>query len=378
MKIEQRQWSAAAHWGAATPATVPGAQLVMVFGGGARLADPAVLDPIAERYPGAVLFGCSTAGEIAGVVVSDDTVVATALQFDATDVRMATTPVAGEDDSFAAGRRLGEALAAEGLSHVFVLSDGLQVNGSQLAEGLAGTVADDVVVTGGLAGDGTNFARTYVVAGRAAVSGLVAAVGLYGSRLRVGCASLGGWDSFGPERLITRSRGNVLFELDGQSALGLYKRYLGDHAKDLPSSGLLFPLALRQPGFDEPIVRTILSVDEADQSLTFAGDVPEGAHARLMKANFDRLIDGATGAASLCRDAVRGGSAEFALLISCVGRKLVLKQRTEEEVEAVRDVLGPQATLAGFYSYGELSPFTPTGQCRLHNQTMTITTLAEA
>ena len=70
--------------------------------------------------------------------------------------------------------------------------------------------------------------------------------------------------------------------------------------------------------------------------------------------------------------------AEFALLISCVGRKLVLKQRTEEEVEAVRDVIGPQAAMAGFYSYGELSPFTPGGQCRLHNQTMTITTLSEA
>ncbi len=294
MRIEQRQWSAAGQWGVTGAAAMPGAQLVMVFGGGARLVEAGVLDQLAARYPGAVLFGCSTAGEIAGTTVSDDTVVATALQFEDTDVRLSTAPVAGEHDSRLAGQRLGLALADERLTHVFVLSDGLAVNGSQLAEGMAGAVSAQVAITGGLAGDGTDFARTFVVAGREARSGMVAAVGLYGSRLRVGCASLGGWDSFGPERLVTRSRGSVLFELDGQSALGLYKRYLGEHARELPASGLLFPLAVRQPGFDEPIVRTILSVDEAEQSLTFAGDVPEGAHARLMKANFDRLIDGAT------------------------------------------------------------------------------------
>jgi hypothetical protein len=305
-------------------------------------------------------------------------VVATALEFERTDVRLAVTPVAGEQDSLAAGERLGLALTGAGLAHAFVLSDGLAVNGSRLAEGMARAAGPNVVITGGLAGDGTRFARTFVVDGREAKSGIVAAVGLYGSRLRVGCASLGGWDSFGPERLVTRSRGNVLYELDGQSALALYKRYLGEHARELPASGLLFPLAVRQLGFDEPIVRTILSVDEAEQSLTFAGDLPEGSHARLMKANFDRLIDGATDAAVACRAAVTDARAEFALLISCVGRRLVLKQRTEEEVEAVRDVIGPQATMAGFYSYGELSPFTLSGQCRLHNQTMTITTLSEA
>ncbi len=377
MKVEQLHWSAATHWGVPGPTSVPAAQLVMVFGAGSRLADASTLVPLAARYPAAVLFGCSTAGEIADTEVHDDTVVATALEFSSTAVRLATTPLSGEADSRAAGQRVGRALAADGLRHVFVLSDGLSVNGSQLAEGVAEAVGPQVVVTGGLAADGADFNRTLVVAGPDVRSGLVAAVGLYGTHVQVSCASLGGWDSFGPERIVTRSSGNVLFELDGQSALGLYKRYLGDHARELPASGLLFPLAVRHPDSDEPIVRTILSVDEADQSLTFAGDIPEGARARLMKANFDRLIDGATDAATVCRRSITDQPAEFALLISCVGRKLVLKQRVEEEVEAVREVLGPGAALAGFYSYGELSPFTPSGQCRLHNQTMTITTVSE-
>ncbi len=205
----------------------------------------------------------------------------------------------------------------------------------------------------------------------------IAAVGLYGDRLRVGYASLGGWDPFGPERLITRSRGNVLYELDGRSALELYKTYLGPHARELPASGLLFPLSLRSESSLTPVVRTILSVNEEESSMTFAGDLPMGHYARLMRANFDRLIDGAVGAARTSYEAVGASSPDLALLVSCVGRKLVLGQRIEEEVEGVRDVLGDGTVLAGFYSYGEISPFTPTARCELHNQTMTITSLAE-
>ncbi len=376
MNVSQQQWTRDAGWSAGDGAASPAADLVLVFGEGRALTDPAVLAPLRARYAEAIVFGCSTAGEIAGTSVREETVVATALDFAGTRVHLAATNIEGEGDSFLAGRRLAQDLAAPGLTHVFVLSDGLCVNGSQLAAGLAAGVGPDVIVTGGLAGDGTAFARTWVVAGPEVSSGIAAAVGLYGTRLRVGCASLGGWDPFGPERTVTRARGNVLYELDGQSALGLYTKYLGVHAAALPASALLFPLAIRVPGQD-PVVRTVLSVDEAQQSMTFAGDIAEGAQARLMKANFDRLIDGATGAARICQTATHDATAEFALLISCVGRKLVLKQRTEEEVEAVRQVIGPQATLTGFYSYGEISPFTPGAACRLHNQTMTITTVSE-
>jgi hypothetical protein len=232
-----------------------------------------------------------------------------------------------------------------------------------------------MTITGGLAGDGARFEKTLVVLDGAPEERRVAAIGFYGSRLKVGFASLGGWDPFGPERLITRSKGNVLYELDGQSALKLYKSYLGKHAHGLPASGLLYPLSLRPEPDGSAVVRTILSVDDKEQSLTFAGDVPQGRYARLMKANFDRLVDGASGAARCCHNAA--GSADLAILISCVGRKLVLRQRIEEEVEGVRDVLGAKTVLAGFYSYGEISPFASGAKCELHNQTMTITALSE-
>jgi hypothetical protein len=233
-----------------------------------------------------------------------------------------------------------------------------------------------VTVTGGLWGDGSRFQKTLVVWGGVSESRSIAILGFYGDRLSIGYGSLGGWDPFGPDRLITRSSGNVLYELDGRSALSLYKAYLGEHAAGLPATGLLFPLSLRMTNGATGVVRTILSVDEEAQSMTFAGDVPEGVYARLMKANFDRLIDGATGAARTCYESVTSAP-DLAILISCVGRKLVLGQRIEEEVEAVREVLGARTLLAGFYSYGEISPFTPSAKSVLHNQTMTITTFTE-
>lgn len=375
MRVSQELLDASGLW-QVYGAPVEDAGLVLFFGGRARLEDPAIFHQMRQRHPAAILMGCSTAGEICGTHVTDDTVVATAVHFEHTRLQLVSTTVSDAGDSRDAGRRLANALPADGLVHVFVLSDGLRVNGTELVAGLHAGLPAGVVSTGGLSGDGARFGRTLVSANAPPMEGCIAALGLYGERLRVGFGSLGGWDPFGPERLITRSRGNVLYELDGESALALYKRYLGEHAAGLPATGLLFPLTLRAAEHDQPVVRTILGVSEADQSLTFAGDMPEGAHARLMKANFERLIDGAIGAAKISQS-LAGTPPQLAILISCVGRKLVLKQRIEEEVEGVRDVLGADAALAGFYSYGEISPHTPSAKCELHNQTMTITTLSE-
>ena len=380
MKTEQMHWQAGSGWRPSSPGRGSiDPQLVLVFGSPTLLQDRARLDELERAYPAATVFGCSTAGEICDTRVADDSLVVTAVHFDHTRVEAAELTIDGPEHSLEVGRMLAQKISHDGLRHAFVLSDGLGINGSELVRGLRSSLPEAATVTGGLSGDGARFQRTLVMWNGQSRSGVVGILGFYGSRLRVGYGSLGGWDPFGPERLITKSEGNVLYELDGRSALGLYKTYLGEHAAGLPATGLLFPLSLRVAEGDTPVVRTILSVDESRQSMTFAGDVPQGSYARLMKANFDRLVDGATGAARISSDALgRSVPAELAVLISCVGRKLVLQQRIEEEVEAVRDVLGSKPILTGFYSYGEISPFTPSARCELHNQTMTITTFAEA
>jgi hypothetical protein len=355
-----------------------GANLVLAFGARHQLERSDVLRDLKDRYPGATVVGCSTAGEISGTNVLDGSVVCTAIQFENTTVSSAQVFVKAPEDSREAGRRLARSIDHRGLVHAFVLSDGLNVNGSELVKGLTEALPSNVTVTGGLSGDDDRFEKTIVIWNDEALTSNVAIVGFYGESLRVGYGSLGGWDPFGPERIITRSQGNVLYELDSTSALALYKNYLGDQAAGLPATGLLFPLALRENDESKTgVVRTILAVNDAEQSMTFAGDMPEGGRARLMKANFDRLIDGAAGAARTSCQALGGTNPDLAILISCVGRKMVLKQRVEEEVEGVRDIVGAGTVLTGFYSYGEISPFTPSARCELHNQTMTVTTLTE-
>ncbi len=369
-------WTDANGWQTAGPAGATRAQLVLYFGQAALLEDPAgPLRDLRLRYPHARLAGCSTSGEILGGAVRDGSVAALAIEFRHSSVRTEAVAVAGSADSFAAAAELGRRLAGPDLRHVFLLSDGLAVNGTALTEGIRAALPG-VSVTGGLAGDGPHFRRTVVGLDGDVGPHRVVAVGFYGARLRVSAGSAGGWDPFGPHRLITKSEGNVLFELDGQPALPLYKRYLGERAAGLPATGLLFPLSLLADREAEcGLVRTILAVDEARQSLTFAGDLPQGRYVRLMRAGGDALIDGAGQAAERLQGSATRSS--FALLVSCVGRKLILGQRIDEEVEAVRLAVGNDTPAVGFYPFGEIGPRGDLARCELHNQTMTVTVFAE-
>jgi hypothetical protein len=320
------------------------------------------------------MIGCSTSGEILGSVISDASITVAVLRFERTRLKkvMASSSI---DGSFMSGKSIAQDLLAPDLRGIFLLSDGLNVNGSELVRGLREHLPSQVLVTGGLAGDGSRFEQTWVLDQGQPQSNLITAVGFYGEHIQIHHGSKGGWDIFGIERKVTKSRANVLYEIDGKPALELYKTYLGDLAKELPASALLFPLSLRSKTSDqERLVRTVLSVNEADQSMTFAGDIPEGHLVQLMKANPERLIDGAAISARQAKPDTAHTMLNIA--ISCVGRRLVLKQRTEEELEAILEVFPPHTPQIGFYSYGEIAPL-GIGQCDLHNQTMTLTTIYE-
>ena len=378
MNTAQYRWSQGDGWRPALSTNEADWQgIVFAFGARQLIQEGELVGELRNHFKGAPVIGCSTSGEIVGDEVVDDSLVATAVGFDHTRIQTACATIAEAKSSYAVGVELARQLNDASLRHVFVVSDGLNVNGSDLARGLASGVSEGVSITGGLSGDGANFKETWVVDTEAAGPHRIAAVGLYGDRLRVGYASMGGWQPFGPLRNITRAEGNVLYELDGRSALDLYKTYLGDHADQLPGSALLFPIVVTEAQGGEGVVRTVLSVDEQEKSMTFAGDIPQGGTAQLMKTNVDDLVDGATDAAQGSLAGLGEKSPDLALLVSCVGRKLVMKQRIEEEVEAIREVFGAGTTIAGFYSYGELCPFSQGEECRLHNQTMTITAFAE-
>jgi hypothetical protein len=309
----------------------------------------------------------------------EDSLTATVVKMDSTQITGACVQINDFPNVFEVGEHLAKSLDHSGLVHTFVLADGIEVNGSDLVRGIMKHLPEGVTVTGGLAGDGVEFKETCIVYDGKPMHNAAAIIGFYGARLSVSYASVGGWDPFGPDRLITKSEGNILYELDGRSALDLYKKYVGEIPGGLKSVSFFFPLGMRVKGNDERrVVRAFMSFDEENQAMYFAGDVPVGSYARLMKANINHLINGAVDAATISRDALRPENADLAVIVNCVARKMVLKQRSEEEIEAVRDVYGPTTVMTGFYSYGEIAPFMPGVDAELHNQSITITTFRES
>lgn len=353
-----------------TPAT-----LVLVFASPRYANEAAFFDDLHARFPRGVVMGCSTAGEIDDDRVYEDTAVVTVLRFARTELRVAERPIEAAGESEAVGREVARALAGPSLRALFVLSDGKRVNGSALVAGINAVVSREVIVTGGLAADGFDFKQTWVIGPNGATHGLVTAVGFYGDHVEVAHGYGGGFTPFGPERAITKSQGNVLYEIDHRPALEQYSSYLGDRAAGLPATALLFPLVIRAPDGATRLVRTILDIDAEQRTMSFAGDVPEGHRGQLMRANIDNLVQGASDAAET---AAQAGSApdRVCVSISCVGRRLVLGPRADEELQAVLDAFTPGVRQVGFYSYGELAP-QGSGPCELHNQTMTVTTIGE-
>jgi hypothetical protein len=380
MRIQEMVWNKRSGW---TPVEqdLGEVSLVMYFGTREALACGARYEELRGMFPAAHVMGCSTGGQINNNDVNDDEIVAAAVGFDATKLRLCRQQIGDAGQSRECGEAIGRALQGHDLAGVFVLSDGLNVNGSELVAGIGKVIGSAIPLTGGLAGDGANFSETLVGADCAPRTRTIAAIGFYGSAIRVGHGSAGGWDLFGPRRQVTKSNGNVLFELDGEPALDLYERYLGpEESQGLPSSALLFPIQVydsQRP--DTAVVRTVLAIDRASRSMTFAGDVPQGWTAQLMRGNLDRLAAGAADAGRQARNGLDAGDADqrFSILVSCIGRRLLMGQRVVDEVEAAGAELGVDTLRFGFYSYGEISPHAKSGHCELHNQTMTVTTLAE-
>ena len=354
-------------------------QLVLYFGSYDILKKSNIYQSFKDLYPNAYIAGCSTGGEIFDRQYNENSCSYCVISLDKSFIQGFSRVLASAADSYDVGKELATELSKKDkLRAIFILSEGLKISGSDLVRGVNETVdTSKIVVTGGMAGDGDRFQETLVGLNEDPAPNRVIAIGFYGDNLDVKWGSNGGWEIFGPQRLITKSKGNVMYELDGRPALDLYKRYLGDEAKNLPSSALYFPLAVWPQGGNpnHGVIRTIISINEQENSMTFTGDVPQGWQSRLMWGKFDNIVDGAAKAAASA--ALENAGESLSILISCLGRKALMGQRIADEVEQSASVLGQNNCRVGFYSYGEIAPHQVSEVPVLHNQTMTITTIAE-
>lgn len=369
--FDNKQW----HFENETIENKNDVNLVLAFGDTDVFEESQHYEYLKSIYPNADIVGSSTSGNVLGTQVSQKSVVATAITFEKSSIKLSVIDFDTNSNLSEVSKDLVLALPEEDLKSIFVISDGLNMNGATLAKAIH-EVRGNTLVTGGLAGDGARFEKTLVMANGIPKQNSIIAIGFYGEKLHISSGCYAGWDEFGAQRVITKSTSNVVYEIDGEPALELYKKYLGEEAKDLPASGLRFPLSIKKDESSTSIIRTLLAIDEEANSLTFAGDVPEGSLAKLMKTDIDGLIDGSGYAAEDIN--IFNKESALGLVVSCVGRKLVMKDLTDEELEVIEEKIGSNVHLTGFYSYGELAPFSSEVlNCQLHNQTMTLTVIYE-
>jgi len=352
------------------------ANLVLAFGERELLEYLMPYELLKSTYPNSQIVICSSAGQFSNNIIVVNKVVATAISFEKTEIKLFEIDMIKTDGLLKLGEKLESEILNTDLKALLVLSEGTTVNGTELINKIISVTESKIPVFGGLAGDGEAFQKTLVGLNANASEGKIVMVGFYGNAIRFGFGSGGGWSDFGPEREVTKSDKNILYKIGDRYALDLYKEYLGQYSKDLPASALYFPLSMKENEKSEPVVRTILAINEEEKSMTFAGNIPQGSFIRLMKGNFDKLIDAAyhAGNNALLNQSEKS---KLALIVSCVGRKIVLGNRIEEELELSKNTLGDSTTICGFYSYGEFSPNLDQISCELHNQTITITTLSE-
>lgn len=350
--------------------------LVLLFGDTDTLSKNQHYSFLQKKYPKAQIIGSSSSGNVLGAKLNENEIVATAISLEKGYIKTSIMDFEDSDDLSIISQELVSKLPDEDLKSIFIISDGLNMNGTILAQNV-NKMKPNTLITGGLAGDDARFEKTQIIANAEAKDKRIVAIGFYGTDLYVSSGCYAGWDEFGAQRIITKSVGNVVYEIDNKPALELYKKYLGEEAKDLPSSGLRFPLSIKKDEDDNnSVIRTLLAIDEEAQSMTFAGDVPQGYIAKLMKTDIDGLIDGSQTAAKNIIQ--RNNNTALGLVVSCIGRKLVMKDLTDEELETIEETIGENVHLTGFYSYGELAPFSQELKtCELHNQTMTLTVIYE-
>ena len=350
--------------------------LVLVFGNRYLLEDENIIKNIREEFTYEnIVFG-STSGEILDGSFQDNSISVTAIELENTTFVIERENISNFNmQSNLLGEKLLVKLPKEKLKHLFVLSDGL-LDGSKLIEGLENNLSNTIAITGGLCGDDARFEKTVTSFNDNPKTGEVVLIGLYGETLEISYASAGGWFPFGPERKITKSKGNIIFEIDNKPALDVYKNHLAHRAIGLPSASLSFPLNVTYENKNQAVVRTILDIDESQNSLILAGDAPENSKVQLLMASVDAIIDGAQLATQLAMKN-RKKKAEIAILVSCIGRKFVMNNRVGEEIEYVKESLGASTLITGFYSYGQIAPFDGNDYANLHNQTMTVTLISE-
>ncbi len=331
---------------------------------------------IQSLFPTSDLVGFSTSGHYISNEIEDDNIVYAALKFESSSVKVQTYNIS----DFSNSGELGEGIAKniEELSKVKgigIISDGGQVNGTELMTGLSMNLDNKIPIFGGMAGDQARFEATMTGLNEMPSHGNVIVISFIGEKLNISTAHDDGWSSMGMEFTITSSEGNILNTADNKNIYDMLHELLEPENEDeFNRNTLFYPFSLTTDD-GVSVIRTPIKVNHKEKTLVYAGDMPQGAKITLMKSNTMDLLDSAMHATTATKNEDKLESFLFA--ISCVGRRVVLGDMASEEYEEISNIYD-KAKILGFYSYGEFTRSAgDDSYCKMHNQTFTLASISE-
>jgi hypothetical protein len=334
--------------------------------------------PLSEalgKYDDIAFLGASTDGEIIangeGQVVYEGTAALSLIDCDKDAFRLQFFQGNGKK-SFDVGQEVGNWGVKQFVRPGFIVaSGGLHADGEEILKGIISVAGPETPVFGGLAGDDKAFKTTFAFTnGQYTADGVVALV-LDTDRIELDGIAISGWSGIGAEKRVTKAEGNVVYTIDNEPALEVYKKYLSITDKDLPQIGVEYPLMLiREDG--SSILRAVMDIDRNTGALVFAGTVPQGSRVRFSTSSGVDVIE------QVKRDidtySKKFPQADHLILFSCMARHLALGPMVDEEILAAYEKWN--VPLIGFFTYGEIGK-SLTGKCDFFNETFTLATLKE-
>ena len=340
------------------------ALLVQVFTSSTELDEiQDFLKEITTLLPTAALIGATTDGEICSGKVSIGKTVISLTQF--TETQLTTVLIETCQSSFETGRDLATALVKPDTKLIISFTDGLNCNGEAYLAGLS-SVAEDIIVAGGLAGDSNKFEVTYVFTKEHISANGAVGVSLQNSELILHTSHSFNWLKIGKKMTITKVKDNRVYSIDDLPAFEVYKKYLGeDIAQKLPSVGIEFPLIIQRE--DGEIARAVLASHD-DGSLSFAGSFSVGDMVYFGYGDAEMILDRSIEAQYDMSET----PIESIFIYSCMARRRFMPNLIENEIKPFQEL----ADVAGFFTYGEF--YTCPAKKELMNQTMTLIGISES
>lgn len=336
-----------------------------------------ILDRIRKEFPDTPMLGCTTAGEIYSNGPDEESVALLAMSGLHAEVAVGGTL---SRDSYGAGKILAQEFSSAPGDLIFILSDGLAGDGAAVLQGVRDHLAVKLPLIGAAAADDGQFRNTLQFCGTRVLSDTLVAAKVRGE-FHFGVGVRHGWEPVGLPVRVTRSRGNRLCEINDLPAIQLYDEYFGEYCQRMRNEpmarlAVYYPLGLPVPESDEFLLRAPIAV-EKDGSIKFTAELPTGADVRLMIGNVESAMRAARIAAMEALSQMRGRTPKLAILFDGMARRRVFGLRAGQEIKLVRDIIGPEVPVVGFYAYGEIAPLEgtdPSASC-FHNETLVILTL---